>query len=341
MDNFFEKSIDKMRIKNPFNQFKEEEVSFEWRKDPLISKTARIIDSSIIFPDVPDLEELAVRSKKDCPFCPEQREKLTARFPEDLIPGGHLKYGECYLIPNILPFSRYVGVIILSDEHFLHINRFPSDVFTDGLILSKIFIEKLINQDGEVNYCSINWNYLPPAGSSIVHSHLQAVVGKEPTPYQKEVFDQEKKYFIEHKNSFWEDFIKIERKLKERFIMEDEELFWTVSFSPFGMFPDIFVVFKNASSIFDIKEEIFKEFARFATKIMKYLFTKNIYSFNMAVYLSVNNEESYKVHARLTPRVSPRQVGNSDINYFQMLHGEGMCLKMPEKICSEIISFIN
>ena len=67
-------------------------------------------------------------------------------------------------------FTRYEGNVKM-DQGSLHIE---ADRITAGFKLAMAFFRAL-DQSGhpESVYHIINWNYMPPAGSSLIHPHLQ------------------------------------------------------------------------------------------------------------------------------------------------------------------------
>ena len=46
------------------------------------------------------------------------------------------------------------------------------------------YLKKVIAQDPKTTYASINWNYLPPSGGSILHPHIHVLASEHPTNYQ-------------------------------------------------------------------------------------------------------------------------------------------------------------
>jgi UDPglucose--hexose-1-phosphate uridylyltransferase len=94
---------------------KKEEIPFEIRTDPLTGRTGRVFNLPYQPPKTPNAEETFKRSEGIfCPFCPENIETSTPRFPEELVPGGKIQIGRATLLPNVLPLDRYVGIAVLS-----------------------------------------------------------------------------------------------------------------------------------------------------------------------------------------------------------------------------------
>ena len=82
----FETLYDKMTL---IREGKRQEIPFEIRTDPLTGTTGRVFNLPYHPPKSPNTEETFKRSEGIfCPFCPENIENSTPRFPEELLPGG-------------------------------------------------------------------------------------------------------------------------------------------------------------------------------------------------------------------------------------------------------------
>ena len=79
----------RMMTRDSDGKFTETAVPIEFRADPLTGRTCRIVQYSterIIKPDMVALEKES--RELTCPFCAPFIERITPRFPPDLIPGG-------------------------------------------------------------------------------------------------------------------------------------------------------------------------------------------------------------------------------------------------------------
>jgi galactose-1-phosphate uridylyltransferase len=325
----------KARLINPLKGFTLDEIPYELRFDPLTGETGRVFDFPFT-PDMPDLAGTVQRSREIfCPFCPETLEKSTPLFPEDLIPEGRIRVGEATLIPNLVPIDTYAGVSIFSREHYIPIENMTPETMHDPFAAALSFIKRVADQDPLVNFFSINWNYMPPAGSSMVHPHLQPNCGEVPTNELRAQLEACNRYSAESGNTFWHDYIKTERATGERYIGEIDSTFWIMSFVPLGFLPDVRCIFGDHSSLAQIGEAELRPFLIGLSKVLKYFSQHKLFSFNVSI-LSVRENQHFRINARICPRLFPRAIGNNDMAYLQVLHKEPFTVRRPESVCEEV-----
>ena len=215
----FIKIKDRMRLKNPFKDFAMDEIPFEIRYDPLTGQSTRIFDLPYRPVARPDFEQLIRKSKEmNCPFCPESLEKATPLYPEEIIPGGRVHAGGACLFPNLLPLDRYAGVCIFGKDHFIGPGGFTPEIIRDGFTAARTFIKSIARRDPGVRFFNINWNYMPPAGSSMIHPHLQVNCGEIPTYQTRVQMECSQAYSLKNGRTFWEDYRAAEREAGERVI---------------------------------------------------------------------------------------------------------------------------
>ena len=333
----FEKIKDSMRFMNPFKDFSLDELPLEIRYDPLTGQTARVFNLPYRPIERPDFEEF-IRESKDisCPFCPESIEKSTPLYPKDIIQEGRIHAGEACIVPNLLPIDRYTGVCVISHEHFIAIGDFTPEILKDPFIAAKIFISQVAERDPKAGFFNINWNYMPPAGSSMVHPHLQVNCGEIPSYQHRVQMEASLKYFRENGRTFWEDYAAAEREAGERFIADIGSTFWTMSFAPHGALPDICCIFLKNSSLLQLKDDELDPFLQGLASAIRYFDKENLYSFNLSIF-SGRESEHFRVNARISPRLLMREIGNSDQTYYQVLHREPYSMKPPEAVREKVV----
>jgi len=109
-------------------------------------------------------QSLCLSSNADgCPFCHDAVLTVTPTFPE----GNRIIRGESVTFPNLFPFGEGHVVTVMTREHA--VVAFSRKQVVDSLLSQ---IEALRMVDG---YPSINWNFLPSAGASLVHPHMQGL----------------------------------------------------------------------------------------------------------------------------------------------------------------------
>jgi len=333
----FRRIKDSMRFMNPYKDFSMDEISLEIRFDPLTQQTVRLMDMPYNLPARPDLDNLVKRSREIfCPFCPEAIEKSTPLYPEGLVPGGRILKGEACLVPNLMPLDRYTGVCVLSKAHYIAIKDFTPEILRDSFIASWSFIRAVAGYDPDANYFNINWNYMPPAGSSLVHPHIQMNCGTIPTYQHRLQIQSSIRYFTENGRVFWADYISAEKECKERFIADIGSTSWVLGFAPLGALPDLWCIFPGRSSILEMNEEDLDHFVRGLANAIRYFDMEGLYSFNIAIF-SGRESDHFRVNARVSPRLLLREIGNSDYTSLQALHREPFCLRSPESVREKVL----
>jgi len=313
-----------------------EEIPFEIRTDPLTGATGRILNLPYSPPKSPNAEETFKRSEGIfCPFCPENIETSTPRFPEELVPGGKIQVGRATLLPNVLPMDRYLGIAVLSPQHFVRMEELTPEMMKNAFLAVQEFILRVSEVDRTAGCFSINWNYMPPAGSSLVHPHLQVLCGEHPTNHMRLQLEGANRYFRENGREFWDDFIREEKERASRYIGEIGPTFWTVGYVPMGHIPDVWCIFPEQKSILGVGEEALNCFLEGLSAILAYYQTLNLYSFNLSVF-SFRSEEHFRVNARILPRLVLRDIGNSDYHFLGAVHKESACVYLPESVCRQI-----
>jgi len=329
---------DKSVMINPHKGFAPEEIPFEIRYDPLTGETGRVFDMPFQA-DKPDLDETIRRSQGIfCPFCPDNLEKSTGLFPKEMIAEGRVTVGESTLIPNLVPFDKYAGVSILSHRHYIPMEDLTPQTMKDAFLSSLVFIRSVAGYDENVRCFNLNWNYLPPAGSSMIHPHLQPNCGEIPTNELRLQIEGSKWYFAETGRNFWHEYIEAEKRTGARYVAEIENTCWLMSFVPLGFLPDVSVVFPDHFSLAALEEEEIMPFLNGLSSVLTYFRHQNIFSFNVSIF-SVREEDHFRMNGRICPRLFPRAIRNNDMAYPQALHKEPFSVRPPEVVCRELKEF--
>ena len=144
-----------------------ERGTFQYRRESLTGIRCRI--SPVRVERKIDTVPALPLSREGCPFCPDSIGVATPTFED----GSRLRYGESVTFPNLYPYAERHIVTVITPDHAT--GRFGVRCLADALSGAA---EALSRSPG---YASINWNYLPSAGASIVHPHLQGIADTEPT----------------------------------------------------------------------------------------------------------------------------------------------------------------
>ncbi|WP_217589614.1 hypothetical protein [Lentibacillus saliphilus] len=310
----------------------------EVRFDPLTGESSRVVfDPGLTF-SIPAYRDVARQtSGKNCPFCPENVWQQTPLFPNDLVEGGRITHGEAIVAPNLFPYSKHNGVVIMSKAHFVRLEDFTTDLIKHALIAAQKYAMNVLKHETDASFVSINWNYLPPSGGSMLHSHLHVVISESPTNEQR-MMTQHHQLFKERYDQHYFDWLyDYEKRENERWIGESGDIAWMHAFAP-KSHNDFLAVFRNRRTIDDVTETDWRHFAEGLINIFSTLTEQNLASFNLALSFTHDGSPAY---ARLVPRLTLGQLGTSDMNFFHTLHDEPLSYKKPEAIAALARGYFN
>jgi UDPglucose--hexose-1-phosphate uridylyltransferase len=328
----FEKREQRAELLDQKEGYLRKGVSFETRKDPLTGHVSRILPFRRRVVETVVSPEVLEASRKGCPFCPGQVDSLTPKFIPEIAPEGRIRKGMAVSFPNSFPYARYNWVVVLSDDHFCHLDQFSTEILKDGFTVAQEGIRRVVRREPEFTYSSINWNYLPQSGGGLYHPHLQVVVDQTPTASQGRVLEGLKNYQLKKNSFYWEDLLSEEMKRGQRYLGQEGDVHFSVAFSPRGILGEINIFFANRPLFDDIMEEDWTHFSVGLNKLFRYLKERQTFSFNLALFSGTVPEVHSWVYARLCPRMLIPPWNTSDINYFEKLHDEIICVISPEEM---------
>jgi galactose-1-phosphate uridylyltransferase len=315
---------------DPFNNFQETRRPTEIRIDPLTGRSSRIIYFPVTLPPPPDQSQLAELTRQFCPFCRPAVFEKTPRFLEDIAPEGRLVRGSAVVFPNAFPYDAHSAVAVVTEGHYVKMDAFDVRELEDGLLAGREYLARINARDPRCAYLSINMNYMPSAGGSILHPHIQLIAGDVPTYYQREHAERFREYRQAHGTGYFDDLIEREEHNGERFIARTGDIVWLSSFAPLGI-TEFLAVFTGGGPITQTDESAFRTFALGMATVLRYLASLNFASFNMALFSAPTDDPAFPTHARIVPRTLLPPVGASDVNYFELLHHEVLTIIRPEE----------
>jgi len=323
---------------DPKEGFSRKCVSFEIRTDDLTGHISHIVPFRRKLPEVRVPAEMIDASKKICPFCIDQITSSTPKFSPEIAPEGRIRRGSAWLFPNAFPYARYNWVIVLCEEHFLYPDQFSVEMLRDGFLVAQEGFKRIEQIHPEFQYAYINWNYLPMSGAGMFHPHIQTVIEDSPTASHKKVLDGVRRFENAEGPSFWGNYLLEEFKRGERYIGRYGDVHFLSAFSPRGIFGEVIILFSNRSSIHEVTEQDWSDFSQGLTDIFKYL-KNNVTSFNLSLFSQNVKGAGSWVHGRLCPRTIIPPWNISDVNYFEKLQGEVICVVSPEELCKDLKIF--
>jgi galactose-1-phosphate uridylyltransferase len=326
----FKKVLKKATFLDPLNGFNPGGRECEIRTDPLTGRNTRVLFFPVRVLPEPDLDVLKSKDTGFCPFCVGNIDKITPKFNPELFTKERYRVGEAVCFPNAFPYDENGAVTVMTEKHMVLIDEFTPEIIKDAVTCCVEFLNDVTARQHEAVYQSINWNYLPVAGSSIVHPHLQITASSVPTNYYSDVL---KTMDISPGNVF-SDLVDSEVSADERFISKGDFFSWLIAFAPEGVF-DLMAVSHEYFTPADLKEGRLAELVGGILKTINFIKKYNIISYNMSLFFLRGNDE-FKPHMRLCPRTNVPPLDTSEINYMKMLHNEPMTTMRPELVAEEI-----
>ena len=334
----FKKEITTGHYLDPFNGFQEKKITIEARYDEITGVACRILPYRVRITQKPDTDYYLEKSPESlCPFCSDLFEKATPKFMPDIIEEGNFRRGEACLFPNAFPYDPNNNVAIFSSRHFVAMNELTPEFMRDGFAVCRDYFHRVVEMNLGYKYCSINWNYMPPAGGGLIHPHLQTIASHRPTNFMQKLLSSAQNYAASSNgDSLWNNLIALEKKADKRFIANTGAVCWLTSFAPKGMAGEIDFIFREKTSFFDLTESNFNDLLAGLSCVFSYLYTNNFISFNMSFYATMTNNNYFYVQGKIVPRFVVHPLGTSDLNYFEKLHNEIICPTVPEELCREL-----
>ncbi len=333
----FVKVLKTSKFLDPAQGFSATERYSEVRVDPLTGRTSRILDfpvKEVLRADVSRQVEL---SRGLCPFCPGVVEAVTPKFHPDLVSRERYSRGEALCVPNVFPYDENGAVCIICREHYLPLRSFTPRILGDALSCCFEYLEDVVIRQPEMVFQSVNWNYMPLAGGSIIHPHLQITASSSSTNYYAHVVPCLARYREETGRDFWADLRDEEQKNAERCISAAEGVTWLAAFAPLGVF-DVMGILHEALRPGDVTGQTLRELVQGILNVLEYIDSLNMGSLNMSLYFLGGNP-LFVPHVRICPRVSIPPLDTSQVNYMKMLHDESLTTLKPEDICKDLQAF--
>jgi UDPglucose--hexose-1-phosphate uridylyltransferase len=327
------------RLHDPRRDFELTEIESQVRYDPLTRDSARICHFAVPKREVPDLAPLVEASTPHCPFCPQAIERITPRYPEVMLPGGRMARGEALLMPNLFPYDDVSAILVMSRAHFLPMHRVPAPIVADALKLARDFIALAAPTLGErPAYGIVTWNYMPPAGASQVHPHMQVIVTDTPGNALRRELEAEALFAMHYRRPYAEALVESERG-GERWLAEEGGVAWCVPYCPVGMLGDAQALFLEHGTLTECSDGEIDAFAAFLVRVLAAYARLGFWSFNLSLLPDAQREGSrrHRLAARLLPRfyLNPK-LHNSDVAYLQLLLAEKFAMVYPETHAAEL-----
>ncbi|MDO9539280.1 MAG: galactose-1-phosphate uridylyltransferase [Methanocalculus sp.] len=251
----------------------------------------------------------------DCPFCRSRIFTSTEAFPN----GDWICRGESVTFPNLYPFADCHTVTVITEAHMVH--HFSERQLSDALIASA---KSLLNYSG---YPSINWNFLPSAGASLLHPHLQGIADRRPTTLCRLYLEASAKTVS---GDYFDD-VSYEEMGGPRHLF-GEEIFWYANPVPIGECEVRGILpIREISDLSSYSDTL----ARNLIKIIGLYRSLGSYAFNMGIFFQKKGspaDDGMRAFCSMIARINPNPASISDSAFMERIHREPVVMTLPEKI---------
>ena len=319
---------------NPQKEMARQRIPSEIRVDPLTARTARICHFMDLKWNPPDFEALVAGTSAWCPFCAEKVLTVTPCFPQELIPEGRLQRGEMVIFPNIAPYDSIGAVATFGSRHYIPMTDFTVPLMADAFGFAVDFFRRIAAAGHpEAVYHIVNWNYMPPAGSSLIHPHLQVFSTSTAPNLMRQEIEASKAYRDRHGSTYWDDLVAAEQEAGDRYLGRIGRTHWMTAFAPMGVAGDVLAVVEAARCTLDLTAGDLSDLASGLAVLMAEYDKMGIYSFNMNFFTAAQGDDHFRFHLLFSPRTFfSQQLGTPDIGALRNLFNETLCMAYPEEI---------
>ncbi len=308
-------------------------TQLRWRRDPLTGRGTRILTGAKLQPATrPDLAGLTAKPAF-CPFCAEHLERATAEFPAELTDRGRVRQGRAVVVPNVLAYATHSAVGIYDPgRHFLDLDELTATLVGDALGAMLEHTRAVRKMDPSAGWGSINANYLPPSGSSLVHPHLQSAHDSCGTTAQRALVAHSAAW--SGTRSFWHELVTAEEG-SPRWIGRLGRVAWFTPFAPAG-FHEVWAVVPEAHDLTDLDDTDVADLGDGLSRVFAGYREWNLTSFNFALLGAgpAPGRERYHVVLKVVSRSNAEPMYRSDATFFERLHDEAMIDLSPEEVAA-------
>jgi len=259
---------------------------------------------------------MALPIPPDCPFCPDNVGTVTPVFSDNT----RVRVGESVTFPNLFPFAEWHTVTVITRDHSPA--SFTQNQIADALSAQA---ETLRRYDG---YASINWNYLPSAGASLVHPHMQALSDRTPSPLPERYLRAGARYFRKNRRTYWQA-VRDQEKDSGRFLF-GEEIFWHAHAVPVGE-REVRGILPVAG--IDGLESYIDQLSRDILTIISLYRNLGTHAFNMSIFFDKDGKNrQFSAFCSMISRINPNLNSTGDSAFMERLHLLPVILTRPEDL---------
>ena len=184
--------------------------------------------------------------------------------------------------------------------------------------------------DQDLQHYSVNWNYMPLVGGSVVHTNHQPVASPMSTNYHREV----EAGLYQYGGDYFGNLVRVQEG-RERWVGREGGVSWLTDFATLGHIAMVGVL-EGRASLFDLTAEDVGALAWSLLKIFDYLYDENFVSFNFSLYV-LEGAEGFTLNCRLSPRFLLSNASEaSDVYYFEVSNAKSLAFFYPKVTAREL-----
>ncbi|HPQ39047.1 MAG TPA: hypothetical protein PLV45_01625 [bacterium] len=317
--------------------------AIEYREDPLIGRTSVIGEgllkkAAIFFGETdPGLIDRMVRESRDhCFFCPPAVFETTPTYPPALCTGGRMQGNSTLLFPNLFPLAELHTVLTWPDHHYLTPSGFTPALLEDLFLLTRRFLAAVRHSLSDIRFFSLNCNYMPPAGASILHPHFQLLGTREPAHRLREIIEAAVRWHNRYGESYWDALIRAESAAEERWIGQTGNWYWVTAWSPLGS-NEVIGIHQSKPTLFDLNGDDWSHLASGLNKVLAEYDARKYSSFNLCLTGGCCDVlDGQRCVIRTITRQNVKSLYRNDEYFLQKLHGIELIVSPPEHLAADL-----
>ena len=235
--------------------------------------------------------------------------------------GNRIISGESVTFPNMYPFSENHAVSVITREH--NVSQFTVQQIADALRGQVEYLSRC-----QPGYASINWNYLPSAGASLAHPHMQVISDRWPTAIVGQYLCGCSNYLDLHGRSYFSDLRK--QVCGSDLHMFGDETLWYANPVPLGE--------KEVRGLLPVStpdemEPYIESLSRGMLEVIRFYQSLGSCAFNASIFFDMAGGSSgFQAFCSMIARINPNPDCISDSAFMERLHQEPVILTLPESL---------
>ena len=224
----------------------------------------------------------------------------------------------------------------------MKLKDFTPKLIRDGFKGGAAYLKTLSEVEPLTRFPVFIFNYLPPAGSSIFHPHMQVLVRDRPFYLVNLLLEKSKTYYRSNASSYWSDLTSMEKNRGERYLFEINGVEWLVPFAPLRGLNEAQAIVKGRSNLLELSDNEWLGLAESLSKILQFYHKQGYISFNVIIVSGPMNEhlDCFDVNLRVMSRPGIQALSFTDAWALPYLLWDGEAVEEPELLAEKIRKFV-